>query len=454
MAAIPERSPHEAHHAWGGSWRTWAARLVLGAVVGVLAGLSSAVFLETLAWATRTREANPWLIPLLPLCGLAIGAAYHYVGKDAAAGNNLVLDEIHEPSAWVPRRMAAMVLVGTIGTHLFGGSAGREGTAIQMAGSLTDGLDRLLHITGRERRILLLAAIGGGFSAVFGVPFAGFAFALEVQAVGRLRWTAAPVVAVAAVVGNAVVRALHVHHTPYPVVRIGSLDAALVGKVALAGVAFGLAAAAFAEATHRTKHLMARHLAWPPLRPVLGGIAVVALTLAVGDHSFADQTYNGLSIPLLEAALAGGVGVAAGAFALKGLFTVITLGTGFQGGEVTPLFVIGATLGVTLGRVLDVPVPLMAALGFVAVFAGATKTPIACTVMGIELFGWEPAALFALACTVAFLASGTRGIYTAQRRRSWGFRHQPDEVADLAAAAATTNADVDGPTDDERGGAT
>ena len=425
-------APHQPHHAWGGGWRTWAARLVLGAAVGILAGLSSAAFLETLSWATTTREDHPWLIPLLPLCGLAIGAAYHYVGKDSAAGNNLVLDEIHEPSAWVPRRMAAMVLVGTIGTHLFGGSAGREGTAIQMAGSLTDGLDRLLGITGRERRILLLAAIGGGFASVFGVPFAGIAFALEVQAVGRLRWTAAPVVAVAAMVGDAVVRALHVHHTPYPVVGVGPMDAGLLAKVALAGVAFGLAAAAFAEATHRTKHVMARHLSWPPLRPVLGGLAVVALTLAVGDHTFADQTYNGLSIPLIQASLAGGAGVAAGAFALKGIFTVITLGTGFQGGEVTPLFVIGSTLGVTLGRLLGVPIPLMAALGFVAVFAGATKTPIACTVMGIELFGWEPTVLLALACTVAFLASGSRGIYTAQRRRRWGFRHQPDEVPDVA----------------------
>ena len=226
--------PHEEHHAWGGGVRAVAARLVLAGAVGVLAGLSSAAFLVSLNWATRTREAHPWLIPLLPLCGLVIGALYHYVGRDSAAGNNLVLDEIHQPSAWVPRRMAAMVLLGTIGTHLFGGSAGREGTAIQMAGSLTDGMDRALGITGRERRILLLAAIGGGFSAVFGVPWAGIVFALEVQAVGRLRWTAAPAVAVAAVVGDAVVRALHVHHTPYPIIDVDTWDLALLAKVAMA----------------------------------------------------------------------------------------------------------------------------------------------------------------------------------------------------------------------------
>jgi H+/Cl- antiporter ClcA len=394
--------------------------LILASAVGVLAGLSSAVFLVALDRATEVRLDHPWLIWLLPVAGLAIGAAYHYGGGSSGAGNNLILDEIHEPRAWVPRRMAPMILVGTVATHVVGGSAGREGTAIQMAGSLADGLHRRLGITGTERRLLLLAAIGGGFSAVFGVPFAGVAFALEVQAIGRLRWQALAPVAVAAAVGHLVVIGLGVHHLATPTIVPPALTAALGLKLVLAAAAFGLTALVFAEAIHRTKGVLARAVTWPPARPVLGGFALLALTAGVGTRD-----YLGLSLPLIADALAGGTGVALGAFALKALFTAVTLGSGFQGGEVTPLFVIGATLGATLGNVLDVPIPFLAALGFVAVFAGATNTPLACAVMGIELFGWPMAPWLLPMCIVAAAASGPGGIYTSQQPVRWGFRHQP-----------------------------
>lgn len=415
--------PVSGHHGWGGGLRTWAWRLGLGVVVGVLSGVSSAVFLTSLEWATDTRLAHGWLLFGLPFAGLAMGLAYHHGGKGSAAGNNLILDEIHEPRAWVPRRMAGMVLVGTIGTHLFGGSGGREGAAVQMAGSLTDGLNRRLGITGAERRILLLAAIGGGFASVFGVPFAGIVFALEVQAVGALRWKALLPTVAAAAVGDRVVRLAGVHHSSYPSISVDAWSAGLVGKVVLAGVAFGLTSVLFAESVHRIKDLSAKAIAWPPLRPFVGGVAVIGLVYAVGTRD-----YLGLSIPLITAALAGGAGIATGAFALKLLFTAVTLGSGFQGGEVTPLFVIGSTLGVTLGHALGVPIPLMAALGFVAVFAGATNTPLACVAMGVELFGWGPVALLVLVCAVSYVSSGPGGIYLAQRTGHplrWGFRHQP-----------------------------
>lgn len=399
-----------------------AVRCGLGVAVGVAAGASSALFLTTLTWATDTRLAHGWLLFGLPFAGLAIGLAYHQVGRGSGAGNNLILDEIHEPRAWIPRRMAGLVLVGTIATHLFGGSAGREGTAIQMAGSLTDGLHRWLRITGVERRIGLLAAIGGGFSAVFGVPVAGVVFALEVQAVGRLRIRALLPTAIAAFVGDQVVRLLGVHHAAYPAIAVDRWSVGLVGKVALAGVAFGAASVAFAESVHRLRALAARLVTWPPARPLIGGAAIIALTYVVGTRD-----YLGLSLPLIGASLAGGAGVAMGAFALKLAFTAVTLGTGFQGGEVTPLFVIGSTLGVTLGHALGAPIPLLAALGFVAVFAGATNTPVACVVMGIELFGWGPAALLVVACGVAYVVSGPGGIYVAQRTGHplrFGFGHQ------------------------------
>ena len=190
----------------------------------------------------------------------------------------------------------------------------------------------------------------------------------------------------------------------------------------------------FAELTHGMKRAFAASVRWAPARPLIGGIGIVALTYAVGSRD-----YLGLSVPLITRSLAGGAGVIAFAFALKLVFTALTLGSGFQGGEVTPLFVIGATLGATMGRLLDVPVPLMAALGFVAVFAGATNTPLACTVMGVELFGSGPVVVLAVACVVAYVFSAHRGIYGAQRldtpKNGASFARADDRVLTLQVLA-------------------
>jgi H+/Cl- antiporter ClcA len=379
--------------------------LACGAVVGVLAGLSSAGFLETLKWVTVQRVAHGWLLFLLPLGGLVVGLAYHHVGGRASGGSVMIIDEIHEPTEWVPRRLAPMVFGGTVLTHLFGGSAGREGTAIQMSGSLTDGFSRLFHIEGDERRLLLIAAISGGFGAVFGVPFAGCVFALEVQDRAVRRYVAVLPALTASLVGDQVVRLVHVHHTPLPELSTIHLTVGLLGKFVVAGVAFGLTSVLFIHLTHAVKRQFASFVGWPPLRPFIGGVGVVALTELVGNRD-----YLGLSLPLMTAAVTGG-GIVAGAFGLKLAFTALTLGSGFQGGEVTPLFVIGATLGVTMGRLLGAPIPVMAASGLLAVFAGAANTPVACTVMGIELFGGKAVVLFAIACVVSYLCSTRRSIY-------------------------------------------
>lgn len=385
----------------------WAA---LGGIVGLVAGLSSAALLESLTRATEVREAHGWLLWLLPLAGLGVGLVYHHLGGDAAQGSNLIIDEIHEPKRWVPRRMAPLIYAATVATHLFGGSAGREGTAIQMSGSFTDAFARLARIGQRDRRLMLIDAIAGGFGAVFGVPLAGFVFALEVQAIGRIRHDAIVGALAASLVGDQVVRALGVHHTVVPIISAPTLTAVLVAKISLAGIAFGLTAVTFAELTHALKRLFARIFTWPPLRPLVGGLLIIALTYVVGSRD-----YLGLSLPLITASLSAAGGVAAGAFALKLVFTTITLSSGFHGGEVTPLFVIGATLGATLGDLLGIPVPLLAAVGFVAVFAAATNTPIACTIMGIELFTASAAVPFAIGCVCAYIVSSHRSIYPSQR---------------------------------------
>jgi H+/Cl- antiporter ClcA len=383
--------------------------IVLGTLVGLIAGAAGAAFLETLTWATDLRAAHPWLLALLPLGGLAVGLAYHYGGGRADEGNNLIIDEIHEPRGWVPKRMAPLVFVGTIVTQLFGGSAGREGTSIQMSGSLTDWASRILRLDSEDRRMMLIAAIAGGFGAVFGVPLAGAVFALEVQSVGRVKYEALVPCLTASIVGDLVVRGLGVRHTPTPQLGEVSLQAGLLGKVALAGLAFGLASVLFIELTHGFKRAFRSLIPWAPARPFAGGFVIIAMTLLVGS-----QTYNGLSLGLIGEALSGG-DVPTWAFLLKILFTAVTLGALFQGGEVTPLFVIGATLGATLAGVLGVPVTLLAALGFVAVFAGATNTPLACTIMGAELFGSGAVVYFATACVISFVFSSHRGIYGTQR---------------------------------------
>ncbi|CAB4910198.1 MAG: voltage-gated chloride channel protein [Actinobacteria bacterium] len=398
--------------------------IVLGAISGALAGLSSYVFLEGLDEVTEFRLSHDWLVWLLPAAGLVVGLVYRYLGGRAVHGNELLLDEIHEPTTWVPRRMAPLVLGGTWLTHLVGGSAGREGTALQMSGSLTDLFSRVVRLRPDDRRLLLISSLGGAFGAVFGVPLAGAVFALEVQTIGRIRYEALVPALTASLVGDLVVQGLGYDHEVRRQFDI-PLDGVLLAKVAIAGVAFGLTAAAFSALAHAIKGLLARVLPWSPLRPFVGGVALLALVLLCGHD------YSGLSLPLVDRSLAG-EHLSFVVFALKLLFTAITLGSGFPGGEVTPLFVIGGTLGAALGTPLHVDVALLAAVGFVAVFAGAANTPLACAIMGVELFGAGATLPFAVGCVVAYIFSSHRGIYRTQRidmaKGSWRIEERGSRV--------------------------
>ena len=396
----------------------WTAILV---PMAVAVGTLCAAFLWSLDTATRARFDHPRLLFLLPLGGGAVGWLYHRLGKSVEAGNNLIVEQIHEPGGGVPLRMAPLIFLGTVVTHLLGGSAGREGTAVQLGGSLASATARLFRLDAPSVRILLIAGIAAGFGAVFGTPLAGAVFALEVLAVGRIEYAALVPCLVAALVGDWTCHAWGVRHPIYPVHALldstGPLIAEplLLAKAAVAGVAFGLAGLVFAEANHAFGGWLKRVVPYGPARPVIGGLAIVGLVYLLGTRA-----YLGLGVwsgvpgdPTILGFF--GSSVDHWSWGLKILFTVVTLSAGFKGGEVTPLFFIGAALGNALAGLLHAPIDLFAGLGFVAVFAGAANTPLACTIMGVELFGGAYAVPIAVACFVSYLCSGHSGIYLSQR---------------------------------------
>ena len=390
--------------------------------VGVLAGSASALFLWSLDRVTELRWANGWLVFWLPVAGVVVGGLYHWLGRSVEGGNNLLLDQIHTPGGGVPARMAPLVLVGTLITHLFGGSAGREGTAVQMGGGLASAYGRLFRFRAENMRILLLAGVAAGFGSVFGTPLTGAIFAMEVLFIGRMQYDALIPVLVASVVGDITCSAWGVHHEVYHIgfSDVGGaravFDGWLMAKVVLAAAIFGVVSRFFSEITHGLQQAFTQLIPQAYLRPALGGALVIGMMWMLGTRDYLGLGVQGQtaeSVTVLSAFNAGGAD--AWSWFWKLLFTAVTLASGFKGGEVTPLFFIGATLGNTLAVLLGAPVDLFAGLGFLAVFAGATNTPLACTLMGIELFGAHHTVYFAVACFVAYYCSGHSGIYGAQR---------------------------------------
>lgn len=376
-------------------------------VLGVIVGSISAFFLLSLEWVTNWRESHLWIIALLPVGGFIIGLSYHLYGNSVVKGNNLLLEEFHTPEKIIPFRMAPLVLFGTILTHFFGGSAGREGTAVQIGGAIADRFTKVFNLSKRDRKIMLIAGISAGFASVFGTPLAGGIFALEVLILGRIRLDAIIPSFLAAVFANYFCEIWNVSHTHYHIASVVEMNPVNLLWALLAGIIFGLVAMLFSKSTHFWSDLFNRTIKYSPLRPVIGGVV-----LAVAIYLIGTTKYIGLGIPTIVDAFE--IKLNSYDFLLKILFTSFTLGAGFKGGEVTPLFYIGAALGNALVWFIPLPMGLLAGMGFVAVFAGATNTPIACTVMGIELFGIEAGMFIALACSTSYLFSGHSGVYSSQ----------------------------------------
>lgn len=381
--------------------------ILICCLIGIFSGSASAFFLVALEYFTQVRIDNNWIIWLLPFGGLLIGYSYYYSDPDITKGNNLLLEEYHEPKKRIPFLMAPIVLVGTLLTHLFGGSAGREGTAVQMGGAIADLCTPLFKLCQSERRTLIILGISAGFASVFGTPFTGAIFALEVVFFSKITLKSSILSFIVAFISYYTVEFWHVKHTHYTISSVPEMTFTNLFWVILVSILFGFAALLFSRSTHFWGKLFASKIKYSPLRPFVGGI-ILALTI----YFINSNQFVGLGVP--EIVKAFSVQNAPYDFLLKILFTGFTLGAGFKGGEVTPLFFVGATLGSALAGIVPLPIALLAGMGFVAVFSGATHTPIACTVMGMELFGLDCGLYVGIACVVAYFFSGSIGIYKSQ----------------------------------------
>lgn len=376
--------------------------------IGVLVGSFSALFLVALELATNARMANNLWIVLLPLGGAIIGIGYHYLSKGVEQESNLLIMEMIEPKKRIHWKLAPLVIVGTIITHLFGGSAGREGTAVQMGGTIADQFELLFKRANLNRKILLRMGVAAGFAGVFGTPLAALLFAFELDRKIKLDVQGFVPIILASFLANFSCQFWGVGHTSYAAVQLPDVSFESIGYVVIAAIVFGITAMVFSLSkkylTTGFKQLIPNDI----LRISLGG-AVIAMVALM----FNFKSYLGLGIPVIEEAFITESGLEV--FALKILFTVFTLSVGFKGGEATPLFFIGATLGSAFALFIPLPVSFLAGLGFIAVFAGATNTPLACAVMGMEMFGPMGGLWYLLACVIAFYTSGKTTVYSAQR---------------------------------------
>ncbi len=394
-----------------GHTRQVLLHLLVGCVVGLACGLSCALFLSLLEQVSAWRAQHPQILFALPLAGLALGGVWQRVGAPIAAGADTILARLHDLGPTLPKRMAPMVLLGTLTSHLIGATVGREGTAVQMGAALADRLHRGLRLPSTARAWTLSAGVAGGFGAAFGAPLAGALFALEWAVVGQLRSEAMLPLLVAALVGNAVVRALLVDHGAWrQVASPPPLTATLLGKWLLVAAALALCGVCFVQLIQLLRRGAARAHVSTPLRLGLGGAVFLLFWQLLGGGT----TYLGLGQATLHAALST-PHLGAEVWACKLLLTCICLGSGFIGGEVTPLLFIGAALGNALAQPLQLPVDLAAGVGMVGLLAGVTHTPVALTVMAMELLGASVGPHALLVCLLCSALTGRHGIYHGQR---------------------------------------
>ncbi len=393
--------------------RACRAALLLGLIavpLGAAVGVLDAVFGRVLLWLTAFRMAHAvWLIPLLGPAGAGIVWCYQKIGGTSTRGMSLIFEAGHGETDDIPLRLIPLTIAGTWLTHLFGGSAGREGVAVQIGGTLAHGIGKRLPIPDAGR-LLLVTGMAAGFAGLFRTPLAATFFAVEVLTAGVLEYRALFPAMVAAFTASFTSGWMGLEKFTFALTDPVPFSWPLAVRLLLLGLAFGAVGGLFALSLHRFKAALATVLQNPIGRIFLLGAGVSALSLLCWGGR-----YSGLGTNLIS--MSFGADVFPWDFALKLLFTIVTLSAGFQGGEVTPLFAIGASLGAVLGPLLGLPGVFAAALGYAAVFGSATNTLLAPMLIGAEVFGFAYLPFFFVVCTLAYLCNGNLSIYPLQRGR-------------------------------------
>lgn len=381
----------------------WAA---LACAVGPGVGIVGVAFHMAITWATEQRLAHGWLLYLLPLAGMAIVGLYHLGGVYEDKGTNLVLNAVRGegPLAF---RTAPLIFVTATLTHLCGGSSGREGAALQLGGSIASSVGRRLGFGQEDRRVMVVCGMAAAFSALFGTPLTAAVFAMEVVHVGVMHYAALVPAILSSLIASLLAGRLGQAPTAFSVAQVPDLSPLSLLQTVILGVLCALAAILFCQCLHMAHDFYQRFLPNPYLRAAAGGGVIILLTLLVGTRD-----YNGAGGEVIAAAVAGSA--VPPAFLLKILFTALTLGAGFKGGEIVPVFFTGATFGCLAGPFLGLPASFSAAAGLAAVFCGVTNCPMASLILAYELFGGEGLGLYGVVCAVSYLVSGYGGLYSAQ----------------------------------------
>ena len=383
-------------------------RWVIFAILsGLIVGGIGTLFYFGMYLVTLTRTKNPWLIFLLPISGLVIVGCYRLLHDEKDTGTNLVLSAIHSDEE-LPLRMAPLIFLSTLITHLFGGSAGREGAALQLGGSIGNGLGKLFRFDDKDNHIMIMCGMSAAFSALFGTPMAAAVFSMEVVSVGVMYYAALVPCVISSLVASMVARYFGVAQELFLIEKIPAFRFLPAVKISVLAVLCAGVSILFCIMLHSSDHLYKRFFKNAYIRIFVGGCLVIALTLLVGD-----QTYNGAGMNMIEQYMQGQVPPEA--FILKMLFTAVTLGAGFKGGEIVPSFFTGAAFGCLFGNILGFSPSLCTAVGMTAVFCGVTNCPITALLISFELFGYDAMPYFLLAVAFSYMLSGYYGLYSSQK---------------------------------------
>ena len=382
--------------------------LLIAGGIGAVVGAVASGFGHTLILANQLRADRPWLVLLLPVGGLVIVALYRGFRNSDDRGTNTIVASIQDGEE-IPFRMAPLIFVSTAITQLCGGSAGREGAALQLGGSIAKKLGKLLRLNGDSQRIAVMCGMSAGFSALFGTPLAAAVFSMEVVSVGVMHYGALVPCVTASLIAHLVARLLQVPPEVFPVSDVPELTLLGFGKVLALGAVAALISIAFCVVLHKAEHWYEKYLKNQYLRIALAGVLVVGLSALLGTDMFL-----GSGMGIIEHIFHEG-STPWYSFALKMAFTALTLGAGFKGGEIVPSFTVGAALGCTLAAVLGLPVPLAAACGMAGLFCGVTNSPVASLLICFELFGYEGMPYYLVSVAVSYMLSGYYGLYSAQR---------------------------------------